>query len=249
MILKLQNIGFGFSPEKRLFSNLCFALEQGKIYALLGANGSGKTTLFNLITGFHKPTSGNISFQNQDITELAPFKINRMGIGRTFQDLRLISKLSVKENVLLAMPDNPTDNWVIALLPESVFKKHRQQLENRAENIIVNYFLQDVQQAKALEISFGQQKLLNLACCVANGAQLLLLDEPVAGISPQYREQITSLIKQLKQQGKTLLMIEHNTDFIAETADRFLFLSDGVLSEFDSFNQLQNSPQAQDAYF
>lgn len=189
----------------------------------MGANGAGKTTLFNLITGFHQPASGIISFQQQPTIGLATYKINRMGIGRTFQDLRLIAKLTVKENILLAMPDNPTDIWTNALLPEPVFKKQIQQLEHKAEKIIADYFLQDVQHAMADEISFGQQKLLNLACCVANQAQLLLLDEPVAGISPHYREQITILIKQLKQQGKTLLMIEHNTDFIADRRLLFVF--------------------------
>ncbi|MCX7095549.1 MAG: ATP-binding cassette domain-containing protein [Methylobacter sp.] len=188
MILNLQNIGFGFTPKKPLFKNLCFGLEPGKIYALMGANGAGKTTLFNLITGFHRPASGSIHFQQQPITGLAPYKINRMGIGRTFQDLRLISKLTVKENILPAMPDNPTDHWINALLPEVTFKKQIQQLERNAQKIIGDYFLQDVQHAMADEISFGQQKLLNLACCVANQAQLLLLDEPVAGISPHYRE-------------------------------------------------------------
>ncbi|MCX7098079.1 MAG: hypothetical protein NTV43_09285 [Methylococcales bacterium] len=98
-------------------------------------------------------------------------------------------------------------------------------------------------------VSASRQRLLNLACCVANGSQFLLLDEPVAGISPQYRQQMTTLIQQLKQQGKTILIIEHNTDFMAETADRFLFLSAGTLSEFVSFSQLQHSPQAADAYF
>ncbi|MFI3119257.1 MAG: ATP-binding cassette domain-containing protein [Methylococcaceae bacterium] len=188
MILNLQNIGFGFTPEKPLFKNLYFGLEPGKIYALMGANGAGKTTLFNLITGFHRPASGSIHFQRQPITGLAPYKINRMGIGRTFQDLRLISKLTVKEDILPAMPDNPTDHWINALLPEVTFKKQIQQLERNAQKIIGDYFLQDVQNAMADEISFGQQKLLNLACCVANQAQLLLLDEPVAGISPHYRE-------------------------------------------------------------
>lgn len=136
MILNLQNIGFGFTPEKPLFKNLCFGLEPGKIYALMGANGAGKTTLFNLITGFHRPASGSIHFQQQAITGLAAYKINRMGIGRTFQDLRLISKLTVKENILPAMPDNPTDHWINALLPEVTFKKQIQQLERNAQKII-----------------------------------------------------------------------------------------------------------------
>jgi ABC-type branched-subunit amino acid transport system ATPase component len=249
MLLQLQNITFGFSSERQIFKNLSFDLAQGRIYALMGANGSGKTTLFNLITGFQKPHSGDIVFKQQNIAHTVPFKINRMGIGRTFQDLRLISKLTVKENVLLAMLNNPTDPWLNALLPASVFKKDSQQLENKADEILADYFLQDVQDSLAHEISFGQQKLLNLACCVANGAELLLLDEPVAGISPQFREQITLLIQHLKRQGKTIMMIEHNTDFINETGERFLFLDDGILTQFDTFSKLQNSRQAAEGYF
>ena len=249
MQLQLQNISFGFSVEKPIFKDLSFGLEPGKIYALMGANGSGKTTLFNLISGFHKPHSGNIIFKRQNITHAAPYRINRTGIGRTFQDLRLVSKLTVKENVLLAMQNNPTDHWIKALLPASVFKKELQQLESNAKKILADYFLQDVQDSLAHEISFGQQKLLNLACCVANGAELLLLDEPVAGISPQFREQIALLIKRLQQQGKTILMIEHNIDFIDATGDCFLFLDSGILTSFDTFTQLQNSRLAADAYF
>lgn len=249
MILEIQQLNFSFSPEKTIFQKLSLRLQRGEIYALMGANGSGKTTLFNLITGFHQPQSGMIMFQGLDITQLPSYKINRKGVCRTFQDLRLVSKLNVKENVLLAMSANPTDNWLNALLPSSLFKKTLQQLEKRAEQIIVDYFLHDVQHAMAHEISFGQQKLLNLACSVANGAELLLLDEPVAGISSQYREQISYLVHGLKKQGKTVLMIEHNTDFIAATADRFLFLANGKLSEFANFEQLQTSPEAADAYF
>lgn len=249
MLLQLQNITFGFSSEKQIFKNLSIDVEQGRIYALMGANGSGKTTLFNLINGFYKPHSGNIVFKQQNIARSVPYQINRMGIGRTFQDLRLVSKLTVKENVLLAMQGNPTDHWIKALLPASVFKKDLRQLESKAEKILADYFLQDVQDSLAHEISFGQQKLLNLACCVANGAELLLLDEPVAGISPQFREQIAILIQRLQQQGKTILMIEHNTDFIDVTGERFLFLDGGILTRFDTFTQLQNSRLAADAYF
>jgi ABC-type branched-subunit amino acid transport system ATPase component len=118
------------APEKQIFKNLSFDVEQGGIYALMGANGSGKTTLFNLISGFHKPNSGAIVFKQQNIAHSVPYKINRIGIGRTFQDLRLVSKLIVKENVLLAMQGNPNDNWTKALLPSSVFKKDLRQLGN-----------------------------------------------------------------------------------------------------------------------
>src|SRR4051812_40030018 len=101
MFLQLKNISFKFSGKEYLLNNVSLTLEEKKIYALIGTNGSGKSTLFNLINGFHKPMSGNIIFKGQPITNLPPYKINRTGIGRTFQDLRLVSKLSVKENVLL----------------------------------------------------------------------------------------------------------------------------------------------------
>jgi ABC-type branched-subunit amino acid transport system ATPase component len=249
MFFQLKNISFKYPGKSHLLDKVSLTLSERKIYALTGANGSGKTTLFNLITGFHKLQRGDIVFKEQSIKNLPSYKINRKGIGRTFQDLRLISKLTVRENVILAMQGNPTDNGGKALLPFSIFKKKLKQMEIKAEDIIARYFLLEVQHSLSDEISFGQQKLLNLACCVANGAELLLLDEPVAGISPAFREQMTFLIKNLKEQGKTILMIEHNLDFIAETADCFLFLTDGNIFEYNSFTELKTSKVAADAYF
>jgi ABC-type branched-subunit amino acid transport system ATPase component len=249
MLLELKNISFSFSQEKKILNDLSLNIVEGEIYALMGGNGTGKTTLFNIITGFYKLQHGKTIFKGQNITNNSPHKINQAGIGRTFQDLRLVSKLTVKENVLLAMKNNPTDSWVNALLPPGVFKNDLQSLEKTTDKIIEDYFLVDIKHSMAHEISFGQQKLLNIACCIANGAELLLLDEPVAGISPQYRELMTKLIRELKQEGKTILMIEHNTDFITETADRFLFMNDGNVSQFDKFSQLLKSKEAADAYF
>lgn len=249
MFFQLKNISFTFAGKNHLLNNVSLVLDEKKIYALMGVNGSGKTTLFNLITGFLRPQSGNIVFKEQTITGLPPYRINRVGIGRTFQDLRLISKLTVRENVLLAMQHNPTDDWTKAILPSSFFRKELKHLESKAEHILTCYFLQEVQHSLAHEISFGQQKLLNLACCIANGAELLLLDEPVAGISPTYRKLMTVLIQNLKEQGKTILMIEHNTDFIAETADHFLFLTDGRVFKYESFVELKTSKVAASVYF
>lgn len=248
MILQLNNINFTFGGGKNLLDNVSLTCDGEKIYALVGGNGSGKTTLFNIITGFHKPRSGQILFKTQDISGLSPYKINRIGVGRTFQDLRLVPKLSVRENVLLAMRNNPTDNWVKALLPRSVFKNDLRRLESRAEEILTDYFLHDVQHSPAREISFGQQKLLNLACCVANGAELLLLDEPAAGISPVYKERMQALLGELKQRGKTIVMIEHNLDFITETAEHFLLLAGGRIFEYRSLTELTASEMITDAY-
>ena len=226
VLLQVQNISKSFG-EQKVLQNVSFELEQGKIYTLMGANGSGKTTLFNLITGFLKPASGKIFFMEQNITHKSPYKINRKSIGRTFQDLRLITKLTVGENIILATRHNPTDNCLYAMLPRYYYRNTNQQLERKADEISEQFFLIDVKSNLAGEISYGQQKLLSLACSIANGATLLLLDEPVAGIQPEYRNKIAMILKQLQEQGKTILLIEHNTDFISEVSNKIIFLHEG----------------------
>ena len=248
MIIELKHLTFGFSPEKQILKELFLSLEEQTIYALMGGNGAGKTTLFNLITGFIKPQSGEILFRGKNLTYQQPYTINRQGIGRTFQDLRLITKLKVKENIILAMQHNPTDNWLYAMLPEQYYCNSNKLLAQQADDIIEEYYLNDVKNSLAGEISYGQQKLLTLACCVANGAKLLLLDEAVAGIQPEYRLKIARLIRTLRERGKTILLIEHNTDFIADVADTIFFLREGTLSTFETMDALREDKQVMAAY-
>ena len=248
MILELQHLTFGFVPEKKILKDLSLSLEERKIYALMGGNGAGKTTLFNLITGFIRPQSGAILFAGKNLTHKQAYNINRQGIGRTFQDLRLVTKLTVKENIILAMQHNPTDNWVNAMLPEQFYRNSNKLLAQKADDIIDEYYLNDVENSLAAEISYGQQKLLTLACCVANGAKLLLLDEAVAGIQPEFRNKIAILIKTLREQGKTIFLIEHNTDFIADVADTIFSLYEGSLSTFESIVALREDKEVMAAY-
>jgi branched-chain amino acid transport system ATP-binding protein len=247
-MLTIQNLTFGFSPERQIFKDLSLTLEGEKVYALMGGNGAGKTTLFNLITGFIKPQSGKILFDGKNLAHQQPYAINRHGIGRTFQDLRLITKLSVLDNVILAMQHNPTDTWFKALLPQRLYHKSTQQLIAQAEKIVATYQLEEVAHSLAGEISYGQQKLLTLACCVANGSKMILLDEAVAGVQPEYRNKIAGLIHELKRLGKTVLLIEHNTDFIADVADSIFFLHEGVLSAFESMTALREDKRVMAAY-
>ncbi|HEX8198568.1 MAG TPA: ATP-binding cassette domain-containing protein [Pyrinomonadaceae bacterium] len=248
MPLQLQDVTFTFAGKRHLLQNVSLVLKPQKIYALMGANGSGKTTLFNLVTGFIKPQSGEIFYREQNITWRPPYKINRAGISRTFQDLRTITKLTVKENIILAMQNNPTDNWLKALLPSEFNRSANAELARRADEVIGQFFLDNVKESPAGEISYGQQKLLTLACCLANGASLLLLDEPVAGIQPEYRNKTAALVKQLKEQGKTIFLIEHNTDFIADVADTIFFLREGKLSSFENIESLRADSEVMAAY-
>jgi len=146
------------------------------------------------------------------------------------------------------MPNNATDHWVKGLLPQSLFRSAQRHMESEADKVIADYCLWDIQDSFPREISFGQQKLLSLACCVANGADVILLDEPVAGISATYKDRIASLLSRLKSKGKTILMIEHDLDFVERTAGEFLLLSDGNMHRFDNLKALTESDVAVRTY-
>jgi branched-chain amino acid transport system ATP-binding protein len=192
-------------------------LEKGFVYALKGGNGSGKTTLLNIISGFLMPTEGVVEFKGKKIAKFAPYRVNRLGIGRTFQDLRLATQMTVYENILLA-------------LETKLFAYPTKEQKKRANEILEKVSLTEKQNELAGEISYGQQKLLTIGCCIANNADLLLIDEPVAGIDQNNLLKITNLITQLKQEGKTILQIEHNNDYIKATSDRVLQMEKGVIA-------------------
>ena len=140
MVLELQDINFRFSPKKVIFDKISFSLKENGIYAFMGNNGAGKTTLFNIIFGLIKPQSGEVYFRGKNLTHQQPYIINRLGIARTFQDLRLITKLSVKDNIILVMQGNPTDNWMNAILPHSIHRSKNALLKKKADEIIEQFF-------------------------------------------------------------------------------------------------------------
>lgn len=245
-MLVVEQLTFGF-PGRVLLDSVSFDLRPHAVNCLLGGNGSGKTTLFNLITGFLIPQAGAIRIGETEITSRPPFRISRSGIARIFQDLRLTGKLTVRENVLLALPHHPSEHLARALLPPSFHHKRDAEDRRKSDAILADYFLADVADQPASGISYGQQKLLTLACCAAMDANLLLLDEPVAGISPEYRERIAKRLASLKASGKTIFLIEHQPDFLERVGDDFFFLQTGRLHHFDTLAALRAAPIAHDA--
>jgi branched-chain amino acid transport system ATP-binding protein len=207
----------------------------------MGANGAGKTTLFNLLTGFTRPASGEIFLDSVSIVNLKPYQRSRAGISRAFQDLRLINTMTIEENLLLAIGGDPTDSWPRALLTPFFRARVRVQLRLRVEQTLEEYGLTDVARNLCSDVSYGQQKLVTLACA-ANAGGLLLLDEPVASVSPGHIHSITMLLRKLRAKGATILLIEHNSDFVRDIADRILFLSDGRLREYDTYDALKADP-------
>lgn len=246
MLLQIQHIAKAFG-DKKVLTDVSFNLEKGKAVVLMGTNGSGKTTLFNIISGFLEPDNGKVILKNDNINKLKPHQRNVRGIGRTFQDMRLIGDLTVIENVLLAFQHQEGEKWWRNLLPGKLIDKEQNQHVNKANLILKDCFIDDVIANKAAEISYGQQKLLNLACCIANNAAVLLLDEPVAGVNPAYKTKLETIIDKLKQ-NKAILIIEHNTDFIKGVADDILFLNNGTISHFESYAAMRSNETVQEAY-
>lgn len=211
----------------------------------MGANGSGKTTLFNIISGFLKPEAGEVYLSDKLIQSLSPYQVARIGFSRTFQDMRLISKLSVRENILLAFSQQRGEAWWRVFFSN---REEENKLIQKANEILKTCFIEDVSDSLAGQISYGQQKLLNLACCLASDAPILLLDEPVAGVNPKYRDLLAQVIIGLRNSGKALLIIEHNQDFIELVADKILFLNGGKISEYASYKAFRENEIVQNAY-
>jgi len=237
-MLKIINLSKSFGNNVVL-KDFSYHFRSHTIYALMGANGSGKTTLFHLLGGFLRGDAGQILFKERDIMTLPPHIIANMGLSRTFQDMRLIPTLSVYDNLLLALNNKKTEPLYYAFLPSK--KANYPQIEA----ILHQTHLWDIRESKASEISYGQQKLLNLAIAMVDDFDVLLLDEPVAGVQPEYRAQILSLIKGL---NKTVIVVEHNPEFLEALTDKILFLDGGLIIAEGDYASIKADKRVEEAY-
>lgn len=206
----------------------------------MGANGSGKTTLFNIMSGFLQADSGTVLLSEKNITDLKPYEVANLGVSRTFQDMRLIPSLSVYDNILIAIKNKESEKLYNSFLPSNNLK-----YEKRIGKILKNIHLLEVKNSKAENISYGQQKLLNLAVAIVNDFDVLLLDEPIAGVQPEYRNEILRMIKNL---NKTVIVIEHNPEFIEKLTENILFLDGGNIIARGNYKEILSNKRVQEAY-
>jgi branched-chain amino acid transport system ATP-binding protein len=204
-----------------------FAIGAGKIICLVGPNGAGKTTVFNAITGFLKADSGEVSFKQQRLTGKRPQAIVRLGIARTFQNLRLFNDLTALDNVVSALPDQFGEEPIGATFRPFRTSRAQKALRDRAAAILSDVGLSARSDDFVRNLSYGEQKLLSIGRVLATGAELLLLDEPTSGLSGDALESVMALLRRLREQGRSQLVVEHNTRVVQQIADEVLFLHQG----------------------
>jgi ABC-type branched-subunit amino acid transport system ATPase component len=217
------------------------------ITAIIGPNGAGKTTLLNVLTGFLRPNAGQCFLGQRETTNLPPHRIARLGVARTFQDLRLINQVAAVENVMLARPNQRGERLVLALLRRGVAQE---EAANREEAMRLLQFVGLETKANELagELSYGQQKLLTLACCLAAEASVLLLDEPVAGVAPQMVTQVLGLLHQLREQGKLIVFIEHDMEAVRQVADLVIVMAHGKIIAQGPAHDVLDRAEIMEAY-
>lgn len=228
-------------------SELDLSVPRGLVTAIIGPNGAGKTTLFHMITGFLRPDKGSIHFKGHDLVRFAPYRVARLGIARTFQDLRLIRQMTLLDNVLLATSTSECEG-LLSSLRRGYLRCVESANRKKAIEWLEFVGLQDNSGSLAGELSYGQQKLLSLACCLATGAELLLLDEPVAGVSPTTTERLLEYLAQLPSLGRTVLFIEHNLDAVRSVADRVVVMDEGRKIAEGSWDDVSAASNVLEAY-
>ena len=246
-LLKIKQLNKNFDGLK-VVDNLSFTLEKGKINSLIGPNGAGKTTVFNILNGLCKADSGNIYLGEESIFNKSPHHITRLGIGRTFQDIRLFPQITVWDNLLLAFQSHSGEHFFKALIPTKRVHEDEKIAKERAGEYIEFVGLSAKKKHLAENLSYGQKKLLELAMALVTGADLLLLDEPTAGVYPETRKKMLELLIQLREQGKTILFIEHDMKVVMDISDTVVVMNYGKKIAEGSPEQVGTNQDVINAY-
>lgn len=235
-------------------SNFSCEIKQGELIGLIGPNGAGKTTIFNMLSGVYTPTSGQIIFLDKNdkikqINKMNPAQLNKLGISRTFQNIRLFGKLTVADNVRIALHNSRISNPIDVFLRTSKFRRDEQIMNQKVDNLLKIIKLENKKEELASNLSYGEQRKLEIARSLASDPKLMLLDEPAAGMNPQETMELKEMIEFIRKEfNLTILLIEHDMKFVMGICERLFVLDYGKIIAEGLPGEIQKNPQVIKAY-
>ena len=224
------------------------SFKEGELTSIIGPNGAGKTTFFDLISGFQNADSGSIFLKDKNISNAQPYKIARMGMVRTFQLTKVFDRMTVMENLLFSGSNIKNDSFLRSFIKLNSQKLYESNLREKANEIMNDLNIGHMANSYARELSGGQKKLLELARSIINEPEILLLDEPLAGVNPKLAEDILSLITKLSDSGITIIMVEHNIEAVMKISERIVVLAEGSLIADGIPNEIRTDSNVIEAY-
>lgn len=248
MLLELKNVVKKFGGITAL-SDISFSVEKGDIFGIIGPNGAGKTTIFNMITGVYQVTSGDVRFNDQTLVGKKTYEIIDGGIARTFQNIRLFSNMTVLENILVGHHSRMKSGLLASILHTSAEKAEEKAAVEEAHKLLTYVGLDDVADHQASELPYGKQRKLEIARAMASHPQLILLDEPAAGMNDSETAALIELIRGIREQfGITVILIEHDMNLVMTLCNRLVVVNFGKMLAEGTPAEVQNNPAVIEAY-
>ena len=247
-LLETKDLSIRFGGLKAV-DRLNLTIEKGQLYGLIGPNGAGKTTVFNMLTGVYQPTSGTVTLDGVCLNGKTPVEINKLGIARTFQNIRLFGKMSVLDNVRLGLGNSIRYSFAEACLHVGRFRKCEKEVTEKAIELLKVFDLDGQRDLLASNLPYGKQRKLEIARAMATDPKLLLLDEPAAGMNPQETLELTAFIRSIRDRfGLTIFLIEHHMNLVMDISDRIYVIDFGKQIAAGVPAEIQNDQRVIDAY-
>jgi branched-chain amino acid transport system ATP-binding protein len=247
-LLEIENLSVTFGGLTAV-CNFNFTLDPGQLVGLIGPNGAGKTTAFNVVTGMYRPTAGHVRLAGRDIAGLRPYRINRLGIARTFQNIRLFGGLSVLDNVLVGFNRSITHGFLGTVLRTPKHRREEHEHEAAAVELLRTLRLDQRMDMLARNLPYGDQRRLEIARALATRPKLLLLDEPAAGMNPQEKLDLMDLIRFIRDHfGVGIWLIEHDMKLVMTICERITVLDHGETIAIGTPQEVQSNPKVIEAY-